>query len=116
MRIGIIGAGRIGGNAGRLFAGAGHDVLFSFSHDPQSLTTLAASVGPHARAGKPREAVEFGDVVMLAVPWSAIDEALAATGSLAGKIVIDTTNQFSAGSVVKLPEGMSAAEFNARRM
>ena len=37
MRIGVIGAGRIGGNAARLFAKAGHEVLVSFSRDPQKL-------------------------------------------------------------------------------
>ena len=44
-----------------------------------------------ARSGSPREAVEFGEVVFFSVPWPAVDELLAQTGSLAGKIVIDTT-------------------------
>jgi 8-hydroxy-5-deazaflavin:NADPH oxidoreductase len=37
MRIGIIGSGRTGGNAGKLFAKAGHEVLFSFSRDRAKL-------------------------------------------------------------------------------
>ena len=44
MRVGIIGSGRIGGNAGTLFARAGHEVMFSFSRDPEKLEALAAEV------------------------------------------------------------------------
>jgi predicted dinucleotide-binding enzyme len=117
-RIGIIGAGRIGGNAGRLFARAGHEVLFSFSRDRTKLESLAAEVG--AGVGTPAEAARFGDVVMLSVPWALVDEALQAAGSLQGKVLIDTTNQFGRDEegtfgVLKLPDGMSAAAYNARR-
>jgi len=52
MKIGSSGAGHIGGNAGRLFAWAGHEVLFSFSRDPQALAAAAAS-SPRARMGTP---------------------------------------------------------------
>ncbi len=114
MRIGIIGAGHIGSNAGRLFAAAGHEVLFSFARNQEDLTARAEAVGPQAQAGTPAEAVAFGEVVMLSVPWRSIDEALAQAGSLAGKIVIDTTNQFGPGGVVELPGGMSAAEYITR--
>jgi len=37
MRVGIVGSGRIGGNAGRWFARAGHEVFFSFSRHPEKL-------------------------------------------------------------------------------
>jgi predicted dinucleotide-binding enzyme len=113
MRIGIVGAGRIGGNTGRLFAGAGHDVMFSGSRDPEKLAGLAREAGG-ARTGSPREAVEFGDVVMLSVPWTAVDDVLAQTGSLAGKIVIDTTNQFGPGGWQQLAG--PAAQLNSERM
>lgn len=116
MRIGIIGAGRIGANAARMFALAGHDVLLSFARDRAALEGRAAAIGPPARAGDPREAAAFGEVVMLAVPWGAIDEALTVAGPLAGKVVIDTTNQFGPGGPITLPGGVSAAAFNARRM
>jgi hypothetical protein len=53
---------------------------------------------------------------MLSVPWSAIDEALAQAGSLDGTIVIDTTNQFGPNGVQELPGGISAAEYNQRRI
>ena len=118
MRIGIIGAGRIGGNAGRLFARAGHEVLFSFSRDSTKLEALAAEVG--GVAGAPAEAARFGDVVMLSVPWALVDEALEAAGRLDGKVLIDTTNQFGRDErgnfgVLELPENLSAAAYNARR-
>ena len=113
MRIGIVGAGRIGGNAGRLFAGAGHEVMFSGSRDQAKLDRLAADAGG-ARTGSPREAVEFGEVVMFSVPWRAVDDVLAQTGSLDGKVVIDTTNQYGEGGLEQLPR--PAAEVNAERM
>jgi predicted dinucleotide-binding enzyme len=113
MRIGIVGSGRIGGNAGRLFAGAGHEVMFSGSRDAAKLERLAADAGG-ASTGSPREAVEFGDAVMFSVPWRAIDDVLAQTGSLADAVVIDTTNQYGAGGVEQLPK--PAAQVNADRM
>jgi predicted dinucleotide-binding enzyme len=113
MRIGIVGAGRIGGNAGRLFAGAGHEVMFSGSRDPAKLERLAADAGG-ASTGSPREAVEFGDAVMFSVPWRAIDDVLAQTGSLGDAVVIDTTNQYGAGGLEALPK--PAAQVNAERM
>ena len=116
MKIGVIGAGRIGGNAARLFAAAGHDVLLSFSRDPGRLDEQAAAIGARAAAGSARDAVQFGDVVMLSVPWSAIPEALDQAGPLDGKIVIDTTNQFGRGGAQPLPGGVTAAQYNQRRL
>ena len=113
MRIGVIGAGRIGGNAARRFAQAGHDVLVSYSRDLDKLQALAAEIG--ARAGTPREAAEFGEVVMLSVPWRLVDDVLAEVGPLDGRIVIDTTNQFGPGGWEDLG-GRTAAQVNAQRM
>lgn len=113
MKIAIVGAGRIGGNAGRLFAEAGHEVMFSGSSDPAKLEAAAAEAGG-AAVGSPREAVEFGEVVMFSVPWRAVDDALGQTGPLEGKIVIDTTNHFGPGGPEELDT--SAAEVNAARM
>jgi predicted dinucleotide-binding enzyme len=111
--IGVVGAGRIGGNAARLLARAGHDVTVSFSRDAERLRALADEIG--ARAGTPAEAAR-AEVVMLSVPWRLVDEVLAETGSLAGKIVIDTTNQFGADGWEELPDALTAAQLNQRRM
>jgi 8-hydroxy-5-deazaflavin:NADPH oxidoreductase len=96
-----------------MFARAGHEVLVSGSRDPAELQPLADEIG--GRAGTSREAVEFGEVVLFAVPWRAVDEVLSSLGSLDGKIVIDTTNQFGAGGWQDLG-GRTAAQVNAERM
>jgi len=114
MKVGIIGAGRIGGGIARQLAGAGHEVLLSFSRDPQSLAVLAAELGPGATVGSPAEAVAFGEVVVLSVPWSTLPQALEQAGPLVGRIVIDTTNQFGAPPLPAA--GQTAANFNASRM
>jgi 8-hydroxy-5-deazaflavin:NADPH oxidoreductase len=115
VRIGVIGAGRIGGNAARLFAAAGHEVMLSFSHEPERLAARAAEIGERAVAGTVADAAKFGDVTMLSVPWGAIPEALEQAGSLRG-VVIDTTNQFAAGHLARLPHGMTGAQYNQQRI
>jgi predicted dinucleotide-binding enzyme len=95
MRIGILGAGNIGGNCARRFVLSGkHEVKLSFSRHPANLAALARELGERASAGTPGEAVRFGEVVVVSVPWDLIPDALRQAGSVAGKIVIDTTNQF----------------------
>ena len=91
-RIGIVGSGRIGGTLGEIWAKAGHEVMFS-SLDLEHDKALAARVGPNARAGTSREAVAFGDVILMAVPYRALP-ALGKDlgGALKGKVVIDATN------------------------
>jgi 8-hydroxy-5-deazaflavin:NADPH oxidoreductase len=113
MRIGIVGTGRIGANAARLFAKAGHEVVLSFSRDQDKLDALAAELG--GRAVSPREAVELSEVVFFSVPWTLVDDVLEQIGPLDGKIVIDTTNQFGPGGWEDLG-GRTAAQVNAARM
>jgi 8-hydroxy-5-deazaflavin:NADPH oxidoreductase len=114
MRVGIVGSGRIGGNAGTQLARAGHEVMFSSRH-PDSLEPLASGA-PGATTGRPEDAVAFADAVIFAVPWRAIDDAVAQLGPLEGKVVVDTTNQYGAGGVETLPGGLTAVEVNVRRM
>ena len=95
MKIGFIGSGNIGGAIGELLAKAGHEVLFS-SRNPESLKPLVARVGPRARAGTPKEAIAFGDVVFLAVPYGAMEAIGRDYGAaLKGKIVLDCGNAVS---------------------
>ncbi len=115
MRVGIIGAGHIGGNIAHFLAGAGHDVTVSFSRDPGSLEKLAAEIGARVSLGSPAEAAASAEVVVVSVPWPVIDEALAQAVPLAGKVEIDTTNQFGAGTEL-IPTGHTAAQFNQARM
>lgn len=114
MQVGIIGAGRIGGGVARQLAGAGHQVLLSFSRDRATLDQLAAQIGPSVSTGSPAAAVSFGEVVVVSVPWTVLPLALEQAGPLDGKIVIDTTNQF--GGPPLPPDGQTAAAFNMARM
>jgi predicted dinucleotide-binding enzyme len=94
LKIGMIGSGNVGSALGRVWADAGHQVMFSSRHleDDQK---LAASIGPNARAGTPAEAAAFGDVVVFAVPYGALPElGQTLAGSIKGKVVIDACNPF----------------------
>ena len=88
MRIGILGSGLMGAKLGTLFARAGHDVVFSYSHSEQKLKELARDAGGRARAGTPGEAARDAEVLLLAVHWSRVDDVLAQAGELAGKVII----------------------------
>jgi hypothetical protein len=93
MKIGILGAGNIGAVAARLFAGAGHEVAVSNSRGPESLRELVAELGPKAQALTIADASQFGEVVLLAVPWRS-PEALPHPELLRNKIVIDAMNPY----------------------
>ena len=93
LKIATIGAGREGGTLGTLFAKQGHPVMFSSRH-PEQLKDLVASAGPTARAGTVEQAVAFADVILLVVPYTAVDEIGKDYGkALAAKqLVIDVSN------------------------
>jgi 8-hydroxy-5-deazaflavin:NADPH oxidoreductase len=110
--VAVLGAGNIGGNIARRLAGAGHSLTLSFARDQDALRALADQIG--AQVATPAEAASRSEVVVISVPWGALLEALAQAGSLAGKVVIDTTNQFGPGP--HPADGQTAAAFNAARM
>jgi predicted dinucleotide-binding enzyme len=92
MRIGVIGAGSLGGTVGRLWVQAGHEVLFS-SRNPEELASMVRELGPRAQAGTPRQAAEFGAVVLFAVPYGALPQlGQDLREALRGKIVLDACN------------------------
>jgi predicted dinucleotide-binding enzyme len=95
MKIGIIGSGNVGGNIGASWVRAGYEVMFSsreIDHDKE----LAAKLGGGSKAGTPREAAAFGDVVMVSVPYFALPDVGKSVGDLLkGKVVIDTCNPFT---------------------
>ena len=94
MKIGMIGSGNVGSALGRVWARAGHQVMFSSRHLEDD-KRLAADIGANARAGTPREAAEFGDVLVFAVPYGALPElGQALRDSIKGKVVIDACNPF----------------------
>jgi predicted dinucleotide-binding enzyme len=114
MRIGIIGAGHIGGTAARLFVNAGHEVAVSNSRGPESLREMVAQLGARARAMTVDEAARFADVVLLAVPWRK-PGALPSPDAVSGKVVIDAMNPYTAtGDIVNLGDSTSSEEVRKR--
>lgn len=97
MKIGVIGAGRVGATLGAGWAARGHSVIFS-SRDPNSeaMQSLIAEAGVTASAGTVAETVAFGDVLVVAIGWPAVIDAVKSTDGWAGKVIIDTTNRFTA--------------------
>ena len=94
MKIGIVGSGRVGGTLAGVWAKAGHEVMLS-SRNIENDKALAAKLGSNARAGTPREAAAFGDVVLVSVPYRALPEVGKELAELIkGKVVIDTCNPF----------------------
>jgi predicted dinucleotide-binding enzyme len=103
VKIGFVGSGRVGGTLGRVWANAGHQVMFS-SLDLEHDKKLAAEVGPNASAGTPREAAKFADVLVVSVPYAALPAVGKDLGELLkGKIVLDTSNPIESrdGEIVK---------------
>ncbi|HVH78769.1 MAG TPA: NAD(P)-binding domain-containing protein [Stellaceae bacterium] len=93
LKIGFIGAGREGGALGTLFAKAGHPVMFSSRH-PEQLTDLVNGAGPNAKAGTVEEAVAFGDVIFLVVPYAAVEQIGKENGAAVAKkpLLFDVSN------------------------
>jgi 8-hydroxy-5-deazaflavin:NADPH oxidoreductase len=89
--VGVLGAGTIGRGVGRFFLNAGHRVLISNSRGPETLVDVAADLGANARAVTTAEAAA-ADIVLLAVPWTAVEPVLGGLGSWGGRILIDATN------------------------
>lgn len=91
MKIGIIGSGNIGGNIGKHWATAGHDVMFSSRH-PEELKQMADEVG--AKVVTTEEAAAFGEVILLAIPYGKVPDVAEQIGSLKNKILIDAGNPY----------------------
>jgi predicted dinucleotide-binding enzyme len=117
LRIGIIGSGNIGGAVGLRWAEAGHEILFSSRH-PEELTGLVERAGSRTRAGFPGEAAEFGEVVLIAVPYAALPQVGRDYAPLMqGKVVIDCGNPYPrrdgpmAEEALAKGTGVASAEF-----
>jgi len=92
LKIGIIGTGKIGGALARHWARAGHELVISSRH-PEELAALAAELGPKVRAASPAEAAEFGEVILVSVPYKAMPQIGRDYAALLnGKVVLDTGN------------------------
>jgi NADPH-dependent F420 reductase len=97
MKIGILGSGNIGGNLGRRWSEKGHTIQFGV-RDPNAddvKKLLSACKG--AQAVDVKAAAQFGDVVVIALPWGAVADVLKSVGSLSGKTIVDATNALKWG-------------------
>ncbi|WP_416841556.1 NADPH-dependent F420 reductase [Haloferax sp. DFSO52] len=94
MDIGILGAGRLGGTLAQLFVEAGHEVAIANRTGPESLTDLTDMFGSKIRAVTPERAIQFGEVVFLALPFRN-RRGLPAAEQFAEKIVVDATNPYT---------------------
>jgi 8-hydroxy-5-deazaflavin:NADPH oxidoreductase len=92
MNIGIIGTGNMGSGLGKIWAKNGHKLMFSYSRDVTKLEKIASEIGSNASVCTPAEVVKFADVIVLAVPYGAVEDALKAAGSIDGKIVFSIVN------------------------
>ena len=94
-RIGVIGSGNIGGTIGGLWVKKGHSVFFSSRH-PEGLKEMIAKLGSLAKAGTVEEAVAFGDVLFIAVPYGAVPQiGKDYSAKMKGKVMLDACNAVS---------------------
>lgn len=91
--VAVIGTGNVGAALGRRFAENGHKIIYG-SRNPSAadVRELVAATGNGAAAATQAEAAAEGDIVILAVPWSAAEDVVRALPDLRGKIVVDPTN------------------------
>ena len=109
MKITVLGSGNIGGTLGRKWAKAGHEVVFGVRDvNSSKVQTLLGRVEGKASADTVAHAIAYGDVVLFATPWSAVEAIVKANAEgLDGKIVIDASNNFG-GPVVNNVKTISA--------
>jgi 8-hydroxy-5-deazaflavin:NADPH oxidoreductase len=107
--IGILGSGHVGSNLAQAAIAHGYDVVLSNSQGPQTLAGLVGDLGPRARAATPAEAAAAGDLAIVAIPFTAIDQV--PVEPLAGKVVIATINYFPQrnGHVPEIDSGATTA-------
>jgi 8-hydroxy-5-deazaflavin:NADPH oxidoreductase len=96
LKIGIIGSGHIGGTIGGLWVKAGHPVLLSSRH-PEQLKETVDKLGSLAQPGTVEQAIAFGDVLFVAVPYGALPQiGKDYAGAMKGKVVLDACNAVAA--------------------
>jgi len=119
MKIGIIGAGNIGGNLTRRFTAAGHEVRVANSRGPETLADLAAETG--ATAVSVAEAAQGAEVVVVTIPQKNVPglpkDVFA--GAADGVVVIDTGNYYPQqrdGKIAAIEEGQPESAWVAEQL
>ena len=119
MRIGIIGAGNIGGTLARHLVKLGHQVSIANSRGPESLTTFAAEIG--ARAVSVVEAAKAGEIVIISIPTKAVTDLPKQlfANVPSNVVVIDTGNYFPElrdGRIDAIERGMLDSQWVAQQI
>lgn len=91
MKIGVIGAGNVGGALGKLWAAKGHAVVFGV-RDPKSAKSRELEKASGIRVASVKDAAAASEVVALAIPWAGAEDTIRSAGDLTGKVVIDCIN------------------------
>ena len=109
MKIGIIGAGNIGANVAKLFTEAGHEVAIANSRGAETLKDLVAEIGERSQAASIEDAVKFGEIVFISIPFGKYKTLPA--DAFDGKIVIDSNNYYPDrdGSFAELDENKTTS-------
>jgi len=109
MNIAIIGSGNVGGALAKSSVRAGHTVTLS-AKNPAHAEAKAKETGARA-VPSAADAVKAADVVILAVPYAAVDSIITELGdALAGKVLIDVTNRMRQDAIAESVDGTSASE------
>ncbi|GGX94441.1 NAD(P)-binding domain-containing protein [Streptomyces fructofermentans] len=120
MRIGIIGAGNIGGNLTRRLTALGHDVFVANSRGPHTLKELAQETG--ATPVTAEEAARDAEIVIVTVPVKAVPNLPSGLldGAAEGVAVIDTNNYYPQqrdGRIDEIEdEGITESRWTERRI
>ncbi len=92
MKVGIIGAGDVGGTLGKRWRQKKHEIMFGVRNLESQNVQKLIQADQNFKFGDIKEAVAFGDVIVFAIPWTSVDETILNAGNLSGKILIDPTN------------------------
>lgn len=119
MKIGIIGAGYIGGTLARRLTELGHEVSVANSRGPETLTELARESG--AKAVTAHEAARSGEVVVVSIPQARVRDLPAGLfdGVPDDVVVVDTGNYYPRerdGRIEEIETGMTESRWVATRL
>ncbi len=97
--VAVIGTGDMGDSLGPRFAELGYQVVYG-SRNPESdkVKALVEKTGNNASATTQMEAAQQGEIVLILVPWPAMEKVAQSLGNLDGKIIIDVSMPFEQGS------------------
>ena len=110
MKIGIIGAGDVGGTLGMRWRQKGHEIMFGIRNRQSRNVQKLIELDKNLQFAEIRETVAFGDVIVFAVPWTSVEETILIAGNLTDKILIDPTNPLTPDLKGLALENTSAAE------